>query len=121
MALDFACYATRVSPPDFSLFAIPVEGAAPQALAPMLRNAKGLEHFSMGIERPCSNQTPAGATDDLEPLFIPGNAKTFLPLLAQHGIVLAIGTEGGVKVGRTQASQARELLNAGVLRASPLN
>jgi hypothetical protein len=120
MALDFACYATPVGLPDFSVFAIPLEDAALHPAAPMLRNAKGLERFSMGVERTPNAQAPANATDHVGPLFIAGDAKTLLPFLAQHGIVLAVGTDGGVKVGRTQTRQARELLDAGVLGPTPL-
>jgi hypothetical protein len=120
MALDFSSYATPARPPDFSMFAIQLEDGAPQPVAPMLRNAKGLERFFTGIERTPNEQALANEIEHLGPLFIAGNAKTFLPLLAQHGIVLAIGTDGGVKVGRTQARQAHELLHAGVLGPTPL-
>jgi hypothetical protein len=119
MALDFSSYATPAGAPDFSMFAIPGEDA-PSADAwldtDMLRNAKVLEHFANRSEHPLPEQKQASeSADHLAPLFIAGNAKTLLPLLELHGVVLAIGTDGGVKVGRTQTRQARELLDAGVL------
>jgi hypothetical protein len=119
MALDFSSYATPAGAPDFSMYAIPAEDAPSldaSLNAGMLRNAKFLEHCARRSEHLLHEQKQASeSADHLAPLFIAGNAKTLLPLLEQHGVVLAIGTEGGVKVGRTQARQARELVDAGVL------
>jgi hypothetical protein len=123
MTLDFSCYATPISPPDFSMFGSPVadsQSAEPWHDRPMLRNAKVLadispksEQAEAGQELPTETTGEKPVGDIHGPLFIAGDPKAVLPLLEQHGIVLAIRTPGGVKVGRTQARQARELIDTG--------